>query len=170
MFQIDQFIQFLRKDCQIAKELKFKVSWLMHQQISCHHLVFYTYLGKESVNLSTLNILPDSKNIGDLKANFLNDIIVAWVRRTNIIKVIYINLHPCLKSFQMKNNFWNLVTKPADICKNAVLPEKKVRYWKKYAILKNWKKKFMDIRLRNWTYIKTIFLLKNHHTTFSSQN
>ena len=39
-------------------------------------------------------------------------------------KVIYIYLHPCLKSFQIKNNFWNPVTKSVDIFKNAVLPEK----------------------------------------------
>jgi len=30
-----------------------------------------------------------------------------------------------------------MVTKSADIFKNAVLPEKKVSYWKKSTILKN---------------------------------
>ena len=50
-------------------------------------------------------------------------------------KVIYIYLHPCRKSFQMKKDL-KPVTKSADICKDAVLPEKN-KLFKKTAILKN---------------------------------
>ena len=42
----------------------------------------------------------------------------------NYEKFIYIYLHSCLKSFQMKKYFSNPVTKSTDIFKNAILPEK----------------------------------------------
>ena len=58
-------------------------------------------------------------------------------------KVIFIYLHPCLKTFQMKKNFWSPVTKSADIFKNAVLTEKsnllgKIRHFKKFKNFFSW--------------------------------
>ena len=72
------------------------------------------------------------------------------------------------RAFRWTKKFWNPVTKSADICKNAVLPEKSKLY-EKTAILKKSKTFFMDLMFRNWTYIQTSLLLKNHHATSSSQ-
>ena len=52
-------------------------------------------------------------------------------------KLIFIYSYPCLKSFQMKKEFSNPVTKSADIFKNAVLLEKsklleKIRHFEKF--------------------------------------
>ena len=86
------------------------------------------------------------------------------------VKKSYLHLFASLSKelSDEKKNFSNSVTKSTDICKSAVLPEK-VSYWKKSRILKNSKTFFMDLRYRNWTYIQTIFLLKNRHATSSSQ-
>ena len=53
-------------------------------------------------------------------------------------KVIHIYLYTYLKGFQMKKKISNPVTKSADICKNAVLPEKsklleKIRHFEKIS-------------------------------------
>ena len=63
----------------------------------------------------------------------------------------------------------HLSYKRADICKNAVSPEKSklleiIRHFEQF---KNFL--FMDLRFRDWTYIQTRFLLKNYHATSSSQ-
>ena len=58
--------------------------------------------------------------------------------------VIYIYLHPCLKSFQINEDFTNPVTKSADFCKkNAVLTEKsklleKIRHFEKFKNFFSW--------------------------------
>ena len=58
-------------------------------------------------------------------------------------KVSYFYLHPCQKSFQIKNNFWSPVTKSAEIFKNDVLPEKsnlleKICHFEKFKNFFSW--------------------------------
>ena len=73
------------------------------------------------------------------------------------------------RAFRWKNNFSNPVTKSADICKNAFLPEKSKLLEKNPMFWKIRKLFFIDLTFRNWTFIQTSFRLKNHHATPSSQ-
>ena len=77
--------------------------------------------------------------------------------------------HPCLKSFQMKQEFFKSGHINSWSLQKRCFARKKVSYWKKSAILQNSKTSFMDLRFRNWTYIQTSFWLKNRHATSSSQ-
>ena len=77
-------------------------------------------------------------------------------------KVIYIYLHPCVKTFLIRSQ--NLL-----IFAKMLFCQKKVSYWKKSAILKKSKTFFHGLRFRHWNYIQTSFRLKKYHATSSSQ-
>ena len=63
-------------------------------------------------------------------------------------KAIYIYLHPCLKSFQMKKQSFKSGPKSADIYEKTVLPEKS-RLFEKIRHFEKLKKKLKDLRRRN---------------------
>ena len=107
-----------------TKTLFYPILNLIQRNVVGHVICLFAGKAFSKWVLSSLIHRTTVSNKNTHLANFETCVFRGYLRnRLSYKNVLYIYLHPCLKSFQMKNNFWNPVSKSADIFKNAVFPE-----------------------------------------------